>query len=106
MGCCTVYIAEAAGFTLFRVMETARPVDRNVTFAAIQPCSTLHAASCTDAAKLEQAVKNWAVITHVEPALLFLVRLHIVGCHFLKELNVFICMKLGHLEIGSRFGTL
>lgn len=106
MGYCTVYITEAAGFTLFCVMETACPVDRNVTFAAIQSCSTLHAASCTNAAKFEQAVKDWAVVTHVEPALLFLVRLHVVGGHFLEELNVFICMELGHLEIGSRFGTL
>lgn len=87
-------------------METTCPVDRNVTFAAIKPCSSLHTATCTDAAKLEKAVKDWAIVAHVETPLLFLVRLHIVRCHFLEEFDVFICMKLGHFEIASWLSTL
>lgn len=87
-------------------MKTTCPVDSNVTFAAIQPCSTFHTATCTDAAKFKKTVEDWAVVTHVETALLFLVRLHIVWCHFLEKIDVFIRMKLGHLKIGSRFGAL
>ena len=104
--CCTIYIAEAAGLALFGVMKTTCPVDCNVTFAAIQSCSTLHTATCTDAAKFEKTIKDWAVVTHVETALLFLVGLHVVGCHFFEKIDVLIRVELGHLKIGGRFGAL
>ncbi len=87
-------------------MKASGPVDRNVTFAAIQPCSTFHTATSTNSAKFEKTIENWAVVTHVETTLLFLVRLHIVRCYFLEEVDVFIRMKLGHFKIGSRFGAL
>ena len=103
---CTIYIAEAAGLALFRVMETTSPVDCHITFAAIQPCSTLHTATSTNPAEFKKTVKDWAIVAHVETALLFLVRLHVIGCHFLEELDVFIGVELGHLKIGSRFSAL
>ena len=104
--CCTVNVAEAAGLALFCVMKTTCPIDCHVTFAAVQPCSTLHTATCAYAAKFEETVKDWAVVAHVETALLFLVRLHIVRCHFLEEFDVFVRVELGHLKIGSWLGAL
>ena len=67
----TIDIAESAGFALLGVMETASPVDGNITFAPIQSRSTLHAATGADSAELEKAVKDWTIVSHIKASLLF-----------------------------------
>lgn len=102
----TVDIAESTSFALLCVMQPARPVDSNIALLPIQPSRTLHTASCAYAAELEQSVKHRTVVSYVVSALLLRVRVHIVGCHFLQELDVLVSVKLCHLELGRWFGTV
>lgn len=102
----TIDVAEATGFALLGVMETSGPVDSNVTFLSVQSGSSLHAATGTDATELEQAVKDRAIITDVVFALLTHVAVHVVGCNFLKKIDIIIGMELCHFASGGRFCAL
>jgi hypothetical protein len=102
----TIDVAEATRLTLLCVMKASSPIDGNVTFATVQTCCTLHATTRADAAKLEKSIEDWAIISDIELALFFRVALHIVWSDFLKKLNVFIRVKLGHLMFIGRLGSL
>lgn len=102
----TVDVTESTGFTLLGVMQTAGPVDSNVALAAVQSCSTLHTATSADAAELEQAVEDWAIVADVVLALLFAEVVHVVGSDALQKIDVLVGVELGHLVLGRRFGAV
>jgi len=88
------------------VVQTTSPIHSHVAFTPVQSCSTLHAATCADAAEFEKAIEHRTVVPYIEPTLLFLVCLHIIWGDFVEEINVFICVELRHLELAGGFRTL
>ena len=102
----TVHIAKPASFALLRVMQASRPVDGDIALPSIQPCSTLHTATCANPAKLKQAIEDWAIVTNVVFALLLREVVHIIGSDFLEEVDVFVRMELRHFEFGGWFCAL
>jgi hypothetical protein len=87
-------------------MKASRPIHSDVAFAPVETGCTLHATTRADAAKLEKPIKDRAIVSDIELALLFRVALHIVWGNFLKKLNVFIGVKLGHLKLVGGLGSL
>jgi hypothetical protein len=87
-------------------MQTSSPIDSNVAFAPIQARRTLHAAASADPAKFEEAVKYRAVVAHVVLYLFPRVVLHVVGRHFLEEIDVFVGVELCHFELVRWFCAL
>jgi len=102
----TIDVTETASLALLCVMQTARPVDGNVALLAIQTGRALHAATGADAAELEQAVEDWAIVTNVELGLLPVEGLNIVGGDFLKEFDVFVGVELAHFVLGGGLRAL
>lgn len=102
----TVHIAKAASFALLCVVKTTGPIDRNVAFFSVESRGSLHAATSTDTAKLEESIEHRAVVADVVLALFAHKAIHIVRSHLLKELNVLVCMKLRHLRGHGGFRTL
>lgn len=102
----TIHVTKATGFAFLGVVKTTGPVDGNVALLAVETRRALHAASGTNAAKLEQAVKDGAIVPDVELGLLFLVRVHVVWSHLLKEVDVFVRVELGHFAAGRWFRAL
>ena len=102
----TVHIAKPASFALLCVMQASRPVDSDIALSSIQPCSTLHTATCADPAKLKQAIEDWAIVTNVVFALLLGEVVHVIRSDFLEEVDVFVCMELRHFEFGGWFCAL
>ena len=93
----TVDVAETASLALLRVMQTASPVDSNVAFLAVETSSALHTTTCANTAELEEAIKHRTVVAHVVLALLPHEAVHVVGCDFLKKLDVLVGVELRHL---------
>ena len=87
-------------------MKTSSPIDCDVAFATIQTRSTLHATTRANTTELEESVEYRTIITNVIFSLLFGERVHVVWCDLLEEVDVLICMELGHLMTSSRFGAL
>jgi hypothetical protein len=87
-------------------MKASGPIHSDVTFAAVETGCTLHATACADTAKLEKPIEDRAIISDIELALFFRVILHIIWRDFLKEVNVFIGVKLSHLVLVGRFCSL
>jgi hypothetical protein len=87
-------------------MKASSPVYSDVTFAAVETGCTLHAPSRADTAKLEKSIEDRAIISDIELALFFGVVLHIIWCDLLKEIHVFVGMKLGHFVLVGRFCSL
>ena len=102
----TIHIAETTCLTLLGVMKTTSPVDCYVAFASVQTGGAFHASTCADSAKLEEPVKDRAIISNVVFTLLLSKRVHIIWCYLLKEVDVLVSMELGHLMAGGRLGTL
>jgi hypothetical protein len=88
------------------VVKTTRPIDRNVALLAVEAGRTLHAAACADAAELEEAVKDWAVIADIVLGLLSHKGVHVVRRDLLEELDVLVGVKLRHLGRHSRLRAL
>ncbi len=102
----TVDVAEPAGLALLCVMQTSGPVDRDVTLATVETSGTLHAASCADAAELKQTVKDRTIVSDIVLPLLFRVVVHVVWRDSLEEVDVFVCVELGHFKLVCRLRTL
>lgn len=102
----TVDIAETTGLALFGVVKTTGPVDCNVALLTIETGSTLHATTSADAAELKEAVKNGTIISDIVFALFLLIGVHVVGSDLLEEVDVLVCVELGHLSPCRRFRAL
>lgn len=102
----TVDIAEAAGLALLCVVQAAGPVDGNVALAAVQASGALHGAAGADAAELEQAVEDRAVVADVVLALLAREVVHVVGRDLVQEVDVLVGVELRHLVLGGRLCAL
>ncbi len=87
-------------------MQASRPVDGNVALLAIQSRRTLHAASGTDAAKLEEAIEDGAVVANIVFTLLSHVGIHVVWRNFLEEVDIIIGVELCHFASRGRFCAL
>jgi hypothetical protein len=74
----TIDVAKPTSLALLRVVEPAGPIDSDIAFPTIQPRSTFHATTRTNATELEKAVKYRTIVTNVEAALLFLEVLHVI----------------------------
>jgi len=105
-GSLTIDVAEATCLTLLCVMEASSPINSDIALAAVKTGCTLHATTRTDATELEKSIEDWAIISDIELALLFRVAFHIVWSDFLKKLNVFIGVKLGHLMLVGGLSSL
>ena len=105
-GSLTIDVAEATCLTLLCVMEASSPINSDIALAAVKTGCTLHATTRADTAKLEKPIKDRAIIANIELALLFRVILHIIWCDLLKEVDIFIGVKLGHLMLVGRFCSL
>lgn len=88
------------------MVETTGPVDGDVALVAVQTGGALHAAAGADAAELEQAVKDRAVISDIVLALLSHKGVHVVGRDLLQELDVLVGVELRHLGRDGRLGPL
>src|SRR5438034_7986856 len=102
----TVNIAEATGFALLCMMEAPGPVDSNVAFITIKPSRPFHTTSCTDTAELKESIKDRTIIADVVPTLFLRIRVHIVGCDFCQEVDIFVRVELCHFKLARRFGAL
>ena len=102
----TVHITKPASFALLRVMQASRPVDGDIALPSIQPCSTLHTATCANSAELKQAIEDWAIVTNIVFALLLGEVVHVIRSDFLEEVDVFVRMELCHFEFGGWFCAL
>ncbi|OLL25660.1 hypothetical protein NEOLI_003650 [Neolecta irregularis DAH-3] len=98
----TVDVAEAARLALLRVVQPARPVDRDVALAAVQPRRPLHAAAARDPAELKQPVEHRAVVAHVVPRLLLRVRRDRVRRDARKKVHIVVRVELAHLRPRRR----
>lgn len=78
----TVYVAETTCFTLFRVMQTASPVDRNVALIPIQARSTFHAATRANSTEFKKSIENGTVVSDVVSSLLLRIIIHVVRRDF------------------------
>lgn len=87
-------------------METTSPIDSDVAFFAVQSCCAFHAATCTDAAKLEETIEDWAIVSDIVFGLFFRIPLHVIRRDLLEELDIFVCMELCHFVLGCRFCAL
>ena len=88
------------------MMKPSSPIDSDVTFPTVEPCSTFHRTSGADATELEQTIENRAIISNIKSALFLLVLIHVVWCDLIQEIYVFVCMELCHFELGCGFCTL
>ena len=102
----TVHIAKPASLAFLRVMQASRPVDSDIALPSIQPCSTLHTATCANPAELKQAIEDWAIVTNVVFTLLLGEVVHVIRSDFLEEVDVFVRMELRHFEFGGWFCAL
>jgi len=102
----TVHVAESAGLAFFGMMQATGPVHCYITLASVESCGTLHTATCTYAAELEQSIEDGTVITDIVFALLFLETVHVIWRHLVQEVDVLVSVKLGHLKLGCWFGAL
>lgn len=87
-------------------MQSASPVHCNVTLPTIKSRRAFHAPTSADATKFKETVEYWTVVADVVFALFFCVVVHVVWRDFLKEIDVLVCMKLGHFEFRSGFCSL
>lgn len=97
----TIDVAEATGFALLGMVKASSPVDRNVALLTVQARGALHAATSTDAAELEETIKDGTVVADVVLDLLLLVAVHVVGGDALKEVDVLVGVELGHLAASG-----
>lgn len=88
------------------MVQSSRPVDRDIAFAAIEARSAFHATSAADSAKVKQTVKDRAIVADVVFPLLFNEGVHVVGCDLGEEVDVFVGVELGHLKLAGWFGAL
>lgn len=102
----TIHVAEATCLALLGVMKTSSPVDCDVAFATVQSSGAFHATTGTDTTKLEEPIKDRAIISDVVFSLLLGKRLHVVGSDLLEEVDILVGVELGHLMTGSRFCAL
>lgn len=102
----TIDIAETTGFALLGVVKTTGPVHRDVAFGPVESGGTLHTSTGADATKLKQTVEYRTVVSHIVFTLLLNIRVHVVGCHPLEELYVFVRVELRHLCEDSGFRAL
>jgi len=87
-------------------MKSSRPVDGDVAFAPVESSSSLHTATSADAAEIEQAIEDWAIVTNIVFALFLGEVIHVVRSNFLQEIDVLVGVKLGHFMPGGRFCAL
>ena len=87
-------------------MQSTCPVDGNVALVAVEAGSTLHASARADAAELEEAIEDRAVIADVVLALLSHKGVHVVGRDFLQEFDVLVGVELRHLGRDGRLRAL
>lgn len=102
----TINITETTCFALFRMMETPGPIYSDIALPSVEACCSLHTSTSADTTELEQAVKDWAIVTHVVFSLLLGERVHIIRGDFLEEVDVFIGVELGHFMTSGRFRAL
>jgi hypothetical protein len=102
----TIDIAEATSFALLCMVQATGPIHCDVAFLAIKSGSTLHRPATTDAAEFKEAIEHRTIVSNVEASLLLTVILHVVGVDLAKEINVFIGVKLSHLQVRGRLCAL
>jgi hypothetical protein len=102
----TIDVAKTTGLALLGVMQTASPIDGDVALLAVEASRALHATACADAAELEEAIEDGAVVADVVLALLSHKGVHIVGRDLLKEFDVLVGVELRHLGRDGRLRTL
>lgn len=106
MSILTIDIAKTASLALFCVMQATCPIDGNVALLAIESCGAFHGSAGTDAAELEQSVKDRAIITDIVLGLFPHITVHIVRGDPSEELDVFVGVELCHLVDNRRLRTL
>lgn len=102
----TVDIAESTSFSLLRMMQSTSPVYSDVALAPVQSRSALHTAAGADPTELEQTIEHRAVISNVVFALLLCVAVHVVWCYPVQEVDILVCVELGHFELCRRLCAL
>jgi len=102
----TVYVAEPRCFALFRMVEATGPINRNVAFSTVESCSAFHTATPGNAAKLEQTVEYWAIVSDIVFPLLFGILFHVIRRNLRQKINVFVCVELAHFLFGGRLCSL
>lgn len=105
-GLITIDIAKPTRLALLRMMQPARPIDRNIALPPIQPRRPLHTAPRTNPTKLKQPIENRTIIAHIILALLLGKAVHIIRRHALQEVDVLVSVELGHLVLGGGFGAV
>lgn len=102
----TVDVAKPTGFALFCVVQSTSPIDGNVTLLAVEASCALHGTTSADTTEFEQAVKHRTIITDVVLSLLAHVAVHVVWGDSPEEIDVLVCVELGHLVYHGWLGPL
>ena len=102
----TVHITETTSFTLLGVMETTSPIYRDIAFPSIESRSAFHGSTSTDSTELEQSVEYRTVVSDVVLALLLAEGIHVLRGDLVQEVDIFVCVELGHFVLGSWFCAL
>jgi len=102
----TIHITETTSFTLLGVMETTSPIYRDIAFASIESRSAFHGSTSTDSTELEQPIKYGTIISDIVFALLLAEGIHVLGGDLVQEIDIFVCVELGHFVLGSWFRAL
>lgn len=76
------------GFTLLGMMQATRPIDSHVAQAMVQLDSSFDAGARIQPAEVEQAVKYWTVLAHVELDHLRVELFLVVWCGCGQEVDV------------------
>mmetsp|Transcript_21755 Transcript_21755/g.64501 ORF Transcript_21755/g.64501 Transcript_21755/m.64501 type:complete len:428 (+) Transcript_21755:163-1446(+) len=97
-----VRVAEARGLGLFRVVQPARPVNRNVRRALVELDGAADRAARAGLAKLVEALEDGAVLADVESLHLLGVLAHVVWRDVPQEAHVLVGVELAQLIEGGR----
>ena len=98
-----VHVAETGGFVLLGVVQSAGPVYHRVRLLVVETNGAADRAARVDLAKVEQTVKDGAILRAVEALQLAHVLVLVVGGDETEELDVLVAVELGHvLRRGER----
>lgn len=102
----TIDIAKSTGFALLGVVQSTSPIDGDVALLPVETGCALHGAASADTTELEQPVKDRTIITDVVLSLFAHVTVHVVWGDSSQEVDVLVCVELGHLVDHGWLGTL
>ncbi|KAJ8576738.1 hypothetical protein ON010_g2470 [Phytophthora cinnamomi] len=101
-----VHVAEAGGLRALAVVQATGVVDDDVSRSGIQFGGATDGSRRVELAELEEAVKDRAVLAHVEALQLAQILVHVVGRHKPQEVDVVVRVEARELRPVHEAGAL